>query len=193
MTDLLAFSWSEMDAFYEEDEPIFGHAADPYHRVDVRASGRRLTVFLGPALVADTRAPLAVFESGFAPRWYVPRRDVVPSVLASDPRRTLCPYKGIAQYFDVVAGGERAAAAAWTYPDALPESSRLSGYVSFDPALVDVSLDGQPLLPAAHQEIEAAGSDRDLDVDTRDLSLVSQTASAARYSRHAHTQIVPRG
>ena len=25
MTDLLAFSWSEMDASYEEDEPIFGH------------------------------------------------------------------------------------------------------------------------------------------------------------------------
>src|SRR5438552_2753515 len=187
MTDLLAFSWSEMDAFYEEDEPIFGHAPDPYHRVDVRASGRRLTVFLGRALVADTSAPLAVFESGFAPRWYVPRRDVVPSVLASDPRRTLCPYKGIAQYFDVVAGGERAAAAAWTYPDALPESSRISGYVSFDPALVDVSLDGQPLLPAAHQEIDSAGSDRDLDVDTRELSLVSQTASRARYSRHAHT------
>src|SRR5207245_735461 len=48
MTDLLAFSWSEMDAFYEEDEPIFGHAADPYHRVDVRASGRRLTSFSAP-------------------------------------------------------------------------------------------------------------------------------------------------
>ena len=90
MTDLLAFSWSEMDAFYEEDEPIFGHAADPYHRVDVRASGRRLTVFLGRALVADTRAPLAVFESGFAPRWYVPRRDVVRSVLVicSTPPRS---------------------------------------------------------------------------------------------------------
>jgi hypothetical protein len=51
------------------------------------------------------------------------------------------------------------------------ESSRLSGYVSFDPALVDVTLDSRPLLPAAHQEVEPAGSDRGLDVDTRDPSL----------------------
>ncbi|MFW5683645.1 MAG: DUF427 domain-containing protein, partial [Spirochaetota bacterium] len=32
-------------------------------------------------------------------------------------RRTACEYKGIASYFDVVAGGERAPAAAWTYAE----------------------------------------------------------------------------
>ena len=27
-------------------------------------------------MIADTARPLALYESGFAPRWYVPRADV---------------------------------------------------------------------------------------------------------------------
>lgn len=164
MAGLVAFVWDAMDAFYEEDEPILGHAADPYHRVDVRSSRRHVTVTLGGELVADTRAALAVFETGFAPRWYVPCRDVARGVLHDDPLRTLCPYKGIARYFDVVAGGRRAAAAAWSYPEALPESARLAGYVSFDPGQLELTLDGERLPPAAHQQVVAIGTDRNLAV-----------------------------
>jgi hypothetical protein len=29
-----------MDAFYEEDERIVGHAADSYHRIDIRQTSR---------------------------------------------------------------------------------------------------------------------------------------------------------
>ena len=162
MAGLIAFSWHAMDAFYEEDEPIFGHAPDPYHRVDVRASSRRVTVCLDDHQLAQTHAPLAVFETGFAPRWYVPRADVLRAALEDDPQRTLCPYKGVAHYFDVVAGGRRVPAAAWSYPEALPESARLAGYVSFDPERVEVWIDGRRLAAAAHQEVVTAGTDRDL-------------------------------
>jgi uncharacterized protein (DUF427 family) len=158
----VAFVWNAMDAFYEEDEPILGHAADPYHRVDVRSSRRRLTVRLGRTVVADTDAPLAVFETGFAARWYVARRDVADGVLEEGPHRTLCPYKGVAHHFDVFADGQRAAAAAWSYPEALPESARLAGYVSFDPAQLEVTLDGERLPAAAHQRVVANGTDRNL-------------------------------
>ena len=164
MAGLVAFVWEAMDAFYEEDEPILGHAADPYHRVDVRSSRRQLTVTLGGELVAGTRAPLAVFETGFAPRWYVPRRDVAAGVLHGYPLQTLCPYKGVARYFDVRAGGRRAAAAAWSYPEALPESERLADHVSFDPGQLEVTLDGKRLLPAAHQQVVATGTDHNLAV-----------------------------
>jgi uncharacterized protein (DUF427 family) len=121
-------------------------------------------VQLGGGLVADTHAPLAVFETGFAPRWYVPRRDVAPGVLHDDPLRTLCPYKGVARYFDVVADGQQAVAAAWSYPQALPESARLAGHISFDPGQLEVTLDRERLLPAAHQRVVATGTDRDLAV-----------------------------
>jgi uncharacterized protein (DUF427 family) len=158
----LAFVWDAMDAFYEEDEPILGHAADPYHRVDIRASSRRITVDVDGILVADTNAALAVFETGFAPRWYLPRRDVVPGALSEDAHRTLCPYKGVARYFDVVVGHRRLPAAAWSYPDAFPESARLRGYVSFDHQQVAVHVDGERLPTTPYQEVLPTGSDRNL-------------------------------
>src|SRR5258708_2548659 len=40
----LAFAWPAMDAFFEEDERIMGHAADSYHRIDIRQASRRLVV-----------------------------------------------------------------------------------------------------------------------------------------------------
>ncbi len=162
MRGLVAFAWARMDAFYEEDEPIFGHAADPYHRVDVRASSRHLTVRLGGQVVADTRAPLAVFETGFVARWYLPRRHVAADALRDDPTRTMCPYKGVAHYYEVVVGDDRVAGGAWSYPEALPESARLRGYVSFNPGLLEMEVDGERLVAAEHQQVIPAGADRDL-------------------------------
>jgi uncharacterized protein (DUF427 family) len=43
----VAFAWRAMDAFYEEDERIVGHAADPYHRIDIRQTSRHLVVHHG--------------------------------------------------------------------------------------------------------------------------------------------------
>jgi len=92
----------------------------------------------------------------------VPRRDVADDVLHDHPQQTPCPYKGLARYFDVVAGGRPAAAAAWSYPAALPESARLAGHVCFDPGQLELTLDGQRLLPADHQRVVATGIDRNL-------------------------------
>ena len=35
LTDMVALAWRAMDAFYEEDDGIRGHAADPYHRIGI--------------------------------------------------------------------------------------------------------------------------------------------------------------
>jgi uncharacterized protein (DUF427 family) len=97
----VAFGWRAMDAFYEEDERIVGHAADPYHRIDIRATSRHIVVRDADRVIADTRRPLALYESGFAPRWYVPREDVQESALKPAEGQTFCPYKGLANYYDI--------------------------------------------------------------------------------------------
>ena len=56
----IAFAWRAMDAFYEEDERIVGHASDAYHRIDIRQSSRHLMVKDGARLIADTRRPVAL-------------------------------------------------------------------------------------------------------------------------------------
>src|SRR5713101_3343362 len=86
LQDRVAFAWRSMDAFYEEDERIVGHAADLYHRNDIRQTSRHLVVRDGNRVIAETRRPIVLYESGFAPRWYVPRDDVAESALTRRSR-----------------------------------------------------------------------------------------------------------
>jgi uncharacterized protein (DUF427 family) len=157
----VAFAWRAMDAFYEEDERIVGHAADAYHRVDIRGTSRRLVVRHENRVIADSARPLALYESGFAPRWYVPRADVDESALAQAPGQTFCPYKGLCDYYDV--GGVRRAA--WSYLDAYTEVRRISGLISFEPDKAGVYLDGVRLRLEPGQAVVPHGPDRDLTTD----------------------------
>ena len=157
----VAFAWRAMDAFFEEDERIVGHAADAYHRIDIRATSRHLVVRVGERVVADSHAPLALYESGFAPRWYVPRADIDESALSLVEGQTFCPYKGLASYYDV-AGVPRGA---WSYRDAWPEVARVRDLVSFEPDKVTVVIDDRVLELEPGQQVTPHGVDRGLDVD----------------------------
>jgi uncharacterized protein (DUF427 family) len=148
-----------MDAFYEEDERILGHAADSYHRIDIRQTSRNLVVRHRDRIIADTKRPVVLYESGFAPRWYVARADINESALALvEHHQTFCPYKGLCSYYDI--GDARRAA--WSYREAYPEVGRISGLVSFEPDLVSVQLDGAQLRLEPGQTVIPHGPDRDL-------------------------------
>ncbi|MFE7799392.1 DUF427 domain-containing protein [Nocardia sp. NPDC057440] len=161
LRDRVAFAWRSMDAFYEEDDRIVGHAADLYHRIDIRRTSRHLVVRDGDRVVAETRRPLALYESGFAPRWYVPRDYIDESALTPVEGQTFCPYKGLASYYDI----RQRERAAWSYLEAWPEVAAVSGWVSFEPDIVDVSLDGRKLVLEPGQVVIPHGIDRGLDPD----------------------------
>jgi uncharacterized protein (DUF427 family) len=161
LRDRVAFAWRAMDAFYEEDERIVGHAADAYHRIDIRQTSRHLVVTDGSRLVADTTRPRVLFESGFAPRWYVTRQDIDEKALIPAEGQTFCPYKGLCSYYHV---GEHLRAA-WSYLKAWPEVARISNLVSFEPDEVDVFLDGRKLALEPGQTVIPHGIDRGLDPD----------------------------
>ncbi|MGW2023458.1 DUF427 domain-containing protein [Streptomyces decoyicus] len=157
----LAFAWRAMDAFYEEDERILGHAADPYHRIDIRSTSRTLEVRLGDTVIARSEHPAVLFESGFAPRWYVPRADLDETRLRPVEGQTFCPYKGLCDYYDIgdVHRG------AWSYRTAYREVDRIGDMVSFEPDEVEVSLDGERLRLEPGQNVIPHGVDRGLDVE----------------------------
>ena len=161
LKDRVAFAWRAMDAFYEEDERIAGHAADSYHRIDIRQTSRNLKVLSGERIIADTTRPLALYESGFAPRWYILRDDVDQTALTLAEGRTFCPYKGLCSYYDI--GSARRAV--WSYEDAWPEVRRISGLMSFEPDKIEVHLDGTRLRLAPGQSVIPHGPDRDLTPD----------------------------
>jgi uncharacterized protein (DUF427 family) len=157
----VAFAWRAMDAFYEEDERIVGHAADPYHRIDIRQTSRHLVVRYQGRVIADSGRPLALYESGFAPRWYVPRADVDSAALTPAEDQTFCPYKGMCSYYDIA----DVKGAAWSYEDAWPEVGRIRGMVSFEADKVEVSLDGTRMRLEPGQSVIAHGVDRNLSTD----------------------------
>lgn len=160
-SDRIAFAWRAMDAFYEEDERILGHAADAYHRIDIRRTSRTLEVRSGDRAVARTERPLVLHESGFAPRWYVPRADIDETALTPVDGQTFCPYKGLADYYDI----DGAARAAWSYREAYTEVGRVNDLVSFEPDKVEVHLDGVRLELERGQLVTPHGIDRGLDTD----------------------------
>ena len=149
-----------MDAFYEEDERIVGRAADSYHRIDIRQSSRSLVVRHRDRVIADTKRPLVLYESGFAPRWYIVRVDVDESALTPVDHQTFCPYKGLCSYYDI--GDARLAV--WSYHEAYPEVARISGMMSFEPDIVSVQLDGAQLHLEPGQTVIPHGADRELSV-----------------------------
>jgi uncharacterized protein (DUF427 family) len=141
----VSVGWDAADAWFEEEEEVFGHARNPYHRVDCLRSGRRLRVEAADVTLVDTTETLAVYETALEPRLYVDRRDVRMDLLEMSETHTYCPYKGTASYWTARVGDTVLEDVAWSYEDPLPESIQLGGFLSFDETRVDLHHD----LPAA--------------------------------------------
>jgi len=152
--DLIAFYFGRMDRWFEEDEEVFVHPRDPYHRIDVLRSDRHVRVSLGGEVLADSDRAIALFESNLPPRWYLPAEDVLVELERSDTV-TRCPYKGIASYHSVkLPDGGLAKDLIWFYPEPLPEAGRIAGLLSFFNEKTDIELDGElqarPETPFSH-------------------------------------------
>jgi uncharacterized protein (DUF427 family) len=140
----LAFYWNKVDHWFEENEEIFGHPRDPYHRVDVIPSSRRVRVLVGGETVAETRRALFLFETGLPTRYYIPPQDVRVDLLTPTKTSSICPYKGTASYWSLALGDRRVEDVAWAYLDPLPECPRIKGHLSFYPDRVDrIEVEGE--------------------------------------------------
>ena len=133
-----------MDRWFVEDEPVFGHLRDPYHRVDVHESSRPVTVTVDGVVVAQSTRPKLLFETGLETRVYVPRADVA-AVLASRQTRTECPYKGQATYWSLPDVKD----VAWSYEAPLPEALKVAGHLSFwgDHSAIELGAPTSPSRP----------------------------------------------
>jgi uncharacterized protein (DUF427 family) len=123
------------DEWWVEDERALGHLRDPFHRIDVLSSSRRVRIAAGSEVFADTDRAVLLFETGLPPRAYVPRTDVRVPIEPGD-KRTICPYKGEARYWNV--GG--VADAALSHESPRPEATGIAGHLAFDPERVDVQI-----------------------------------------------------
>jgi uncharacterized protein (DUF427 family) len=136
---LVEIAWDAADEWLEEDEPLLGHARDPFHRIDALRTSRHIRVSLSDQLLADTTAAVALFETRLPTRWYIPREDVPAELVRNEEHRTTCAYKGHATHWDI--DGERAIA--WSYELPLNDALPVINMISFYNERVDIEVDGE--------------------------------------------------
>jgi len=135
--------WSDADHWFEEDEEAFIHPRDPFTAVHALESTRHVELALDGVRLADSRAPVLLFETGLPTRYYLPREDFVAGALRDSSTHTQCPYKGTASYHDVVVGDERHADLVWFYDEPLPEVAAIAGRLAAFNERVDITVDGE--------------------------------------------------
>jgi uncharacterized protein (DUF427 family) len=152
LKDYVAFYWDKMDAWFEEDDEVFVHPRDPYHRVDVLHSSRHVKVVVGGVVVAETNRPSLLFETGLPTRYYIPKVDTRLDLLTPTNTSTRCPYKGKASYWSVNVDGKEFKDIVWSYPSPIPECPKIENLLCFydekvDAVYVDGELQTRPITP----------------------------------------------
>jgi uncharacterized protein (DUF427 family) len=135
--DFWAFDW------LEDHEEIIGHPRDPFHRVDIRATLRRVEVTLDGVKLADTVGAQLLYETLLPVRYYIPPADVRLDLLETSPHRTICPYKGEAKYWSFP-DSTRGKNIAWAYDSRYMDAQQIHGLVCFFNERADIVVDGEP-------------------------------------------------
>lgn len=143
--DFATLDFGAVDRWFEEDEPLYGHIRDPYHRVDVRSASRRVVARLGGTVLCDSSRPKILYETALPARYYVPFADVALQYLSLSETISECPYKGDGQHWNLAVGDVSVADAAWSLPHPLPEGIAAAEHVCFYTDRVEVTVDGHRL------------------------------------------------
>jgi uncharacterized protein (DUF427 family) len=140
----VALYWNSMDKWLEEDEEVFVHPRDPYHRIDVLQSSRQIRVVLNGETVAETTNARFLFETTLPVRYYIPKSDVRLDLFEESDSVTACAYKGTtSQYWKVKTAAGTSRDIAWCYESPTAEVARIAGLVSFFNERVDaIFVDG---------------------------------------------------
>ena len=141
LADHIAFEWGSLDHWFEEDEEVFTHPRDPYTRLDILPSSRRVRVEIDGVTVADTTNASFLYETNLPTRYYMPKTDVRFDLLKPTDLETHCPYKGTARYWSVEVEGKTHENVVWGYDNPLPESQKVLGLVAFYNEKLDIYID----------------------------------------------------
>lgn len=109
------------------------------HRIRVEPATHHVKVALNGQVIAETRRPVLLHETGLPTRYYIPREDVRMELLTSTDKETECPFKGSASYWSVGVTPNLA----WSYEDPIEGAKGIAGLLCFYNEKVDLEVDGE--------------------------------------------------
>ncbi|WP_280570184.1 DUF427 domain-containing protein [Chromohalobacter sp. 296-RDG] len=106
-------------------------------RISLHPHARRVRVWDGDTLIADSTRAVELRERGYPPRQYLPESDVHMAHLVHSANVTHCPFKGDAIYFSVTAHPD----IAWQYANPLADMAAIADRLAFDDRALDVRVE----------------------------------------------------
>ena len=121
------------------------------HRIITVPGTQHVTVEIDGTVVADSRRPVLLYETGIPVRFYLPPDDVDLTLFEPTDTRTTCPFKGLASYRTYRGDGTGPARAdvAWSYQDPIPAAAAIKGHLSFYDTTARISVEGEVPPPPA--------------------------------------------
>jgi len=142
LAGLVRFEFKAMDAWFEEDAQIYDHPKNPYTRIDILPSSRKIEVKIDGTTIAESTNSLFLFETGLRTRFYLPKTSVEWKYLSKSDTTSKCPYKGLAQYYNVTVNEKEYKDHIWWYEYPTTESASIQGHLCFYNEKVDTYIDG---------------------------------------------------
>ena len=116
----------------------------------LEASVDHVLVQIGGEVLFEGQGTQRVLETFHPPTYYLPPDCINTSLLKPAAGRSFCEWKGVAEYFDVQAGGKTIHRAVWRYPTPTPAFIAIAGWYALYPGLMDGCwLNGEPVTAQA--------------------------------------------
>lgn len=143
LKDLVRIEVSALDGWFVEDEKLLGtHPKDPYKRVECIPSSREIRIEVDGVVLAKSSQNIFLFETMLRPRYYLATTSVNWEFLSESKTTSYCPYKGMANYYNIKVNGKKIDDAIWYYRYPTAESALIAGRLCFYNEKADVFVDG---------------------------------------------------
>jgi uncharacterized protein (DUF427 family) len=97
--------------------------------------------------VARTRQAWRILETASPPTFYIPRSDVNLSLLKVTAGGSFCEWKGMATYWSLFQEQQQLKDVGWSYEQPASRFQQIAGCLSFYPAKLQCTVDGQRVRP----------------------------------------------
>jgi uncharacterized protein (DUF427 family) len=92
---------------------------------------KRIQIVFNGVTIADTKEAWRVLETSHPPVYYLPPQDIRMEYLSPGNGRSLCEWKGQAQYWSIIVGDKQAANVGWYYPNPTAPFAAIKNHVAF--------------------------------------------------------------
>jgi len=115
------------------------------HYAAIDAYTRKLTLKYNDEIIAESKNALILKEvakSVYNPVFYFPKEDIKVALVSEVNRKSYCPIKGDASYWNFKEN-PTSDYLAWSYEKALPRAKKIEGYIAFN--LDQLTLTSEPM------------------------------------------------